>query len=343
MTVPVALGANLTIVLLSPNVLYFSPMQIMFFGGNSVIVDGGVPEPAFSYRNHHRKLGSTHRQESKKQDSTEPADIWNKMVSHYSNRRLSIASDKLLAFSAIAEAVGALFMVDRSSTSVNYLAGLWEHQMPLNLLWYTRAESTHPRPKYRAPSWSWASVDSFIKYDEQRYLTANHPSCFTSKVLQVDVQLATGSASYGRVVGGTLNMQGLLKHIPEYEFGQGANSISLRDSQYRLKKSFPLDAEESDMSYPCGPESGYLVYVLCLIRMPRNHEEMDFRKRILIPNEKYGASQVHSMYGLILRKKAEENTYTRIGRFLNHEEDPLSAVDFMWWQNSFEMETVTII
>jgi hypothetical protein len=318
-------------------------MQLMFFSGNSVSVDGGVPEPAFSYRKHHGEPKPTRREGSKKQDVIEPADIWNKMVSHYSNRNLSIGSDKLLAFSAIAESVGALFVVDNSLKSVAYQAGLWEHQMPLNLLWYTRIKSPPRRPVYRAPSWFWASVDRFIRYDQHKYLIANPPSCFTAQVIHADVQLATDAAPYGQVIGGTLQIHGLLKNVPRYELTQGVNSISLMDPRYGLQRNFALDAEESDMIYPCGPESGYLIYVLCLIRMPRDKQEMEFRTRALVSNEGDATYKLHSMYGLILRRREDENTYTRIGRFHYHEENPLSAADFLRWQDSFQKETVTIV
>ena len=66
-----------------------------------------------------------------------------------------------------------------------YAAGLWAVDMPSALLWrthhspqnMTQAVNASPiqppqrRPEYRAPSWSWASVDEFISYDSQMLKT----------------------------------------------------------------------------------------------------------------------------------------------------------------------------
>ena len=39
-----------------------------------------------------------------------------------------------------------------------YLAGLWQHCPPSQLLWHYDYPGTRPR-EYRAPSWSWAAVN----------------------------------------------------------------------------------------------------------------------------------------------------------------------------------------
>ncbi|KAF7539564.1 hypothetical protein G7054_g2076 [Neopestalotiopsis clavispora] len=49
------------------------------------------------------------------------------------------------------------------SNQHTYLAGLWKDTLPLGLCWMVEDGSKEPRPKdFRAPSWSWASIDSPI-------------------------------------------------------------------------------------------------------------------------------------------------------------------------------------
>ncbi|KAL8738938.1 MAG: hypothetical protein Q9181_000350 [Wetmoreana brouardii] len=81
-------------------------------------------------------------------------------------QNLTYAKDKLIALSGIAH--------DHQEKRVGdkYAAGLWESDMPSALLWRTLdlPYQNYPcqRPSnYRAPSWSWASVDGHVLYDSQ--------------------------------------------------------------------------------------------------------------------------------------------------------------------------------
>ncbi|KAK0372913.1 heterokaryon incompatibility protein [Colletotrichum limetticola] len=98
---------------------------------------------------------------------TEPDDptfyhrIWDLIVRAYGSTRLTMASDKLLALSGIAQHFETL--VDDT-----YVVGMWRKHLASNLLWHVDQEtqvdgSPSIRPEvYRAPSFSWASVDGKI-------------------------------------------------------------------------------------------------------------------------------------------------------------------------------------
>lgn len=79
---------------------------------------------------------------------------WRSIVYEYSRRKISFSDDKFPAISAIAQERG-------KETNDEYLAGLWKSTLPKDLLWIIHSWSNRAnRPKsYRAPSWSWASVD----------------------------------------------------------------------------------------------------------------------------------------------------------------------------------------
>ncbi|KAK3317020.1 heterokaryon incompatibility protein-domain-containing protein, partial [Apodospora peruviana] len=96
-----------------------------------------------------------------KMDPPEPPYLlsskpWSDVVEEYSLRSLSFGADKLRALSAIAR-------VYHRETGKTYLAGLWKEDLPLGLCWVRATHHTNssvPRPtEYRAPSWSWASID----------------------------------------------------------------------------------------------------------------------------------------------------------------------------------------
>jgi hypothetical protein len=89
-------------------------------------------------------------------------DFWAKVISVYTTGNLSHEEDKLVAISRLATRFKGLLR------DADYLAGLWKWNIVHQLLWETHPESVRgrtssQRPKnYRAPSWSWASVDGEI-------------------------------------------------------------------------------------------------------------------------------------------------------------------------------------
>ncbi|KAF2821973.1 HET-domain-containing protein, partial [Ophiobolus disseminans] len=78
---------------------------------------------------------------------------WLRIIEVYSGRHLGFPTDILLALSAIAEEFG-------TRMQWTYVAGLWQEHIQYMLCWECATTKTCRRPsKYRAPSWSWASID----------------------------------------------------------------------------------------------------------------------------------------------------------------------------------------
>lgn len=83
---------------------------------------------------------------------------WYFLISHYSRRSLLVLSDVLPALSGIASRFSESFRC-------NYLAGLWQEDIAVGLLWSTffnDHERGIPATKMGCPSWSWTS--SFPRY-----------------------------------------------------------------------------------------------------------------------------------------------------------------------------------
>ncbi|KAK4220518.1 heterokaryon incompatibility protein-domain-containing protein [Podospora fimiseda] len=79
---------------------------------------------------------------------------WHQTVSRYSKLRLTYAQDKLPALSGCAKDTARLWKDE-------YLGGLWRRTLAEGLLWFVDPPVIHYRPSvWRAPSWSWASVDT---------------------------------------------------------------------------------------------------------------------------------------------------------------------------------------
>ena len=133
---------------------------------------------------------------------------WYNVLSDYTNRNLTFSSDKLVAVSGIANVVGS-FLRDE------YFAGIWRKSLPQGLLWSPYDEEDLPNPsyeatrssEYRAPSWSWASIDSRISSFLCR-ATPLQPTFAT--VLDISTKLS-GPDPYGQVKSGRFTVRGPLK------------------------------------------------------------------------------------------------------------------------------------
>lgn len=81
---------------------------------------------------------------------------WGCVVKSYSAMKLTKPGDKLVALAGIVSVFRGYLR--------EYLASLWRIWLPMELLWYTPEPASRP-DTYRAPSWSWASMDSKIYYE----------------------------------------------------------------------------------------------------------------------------------------------------------------------------------
>jgi hypothetical protein len=87
---------------------------------------------------------------------------WKPIVSEFSRRSLSEPDDKLPALSGVAAEFNRL-------TGDVYLAGLWKGSLPWGLLWHRVPHESTVQPQkstYRSPSWSWASTEDPISFEE---------------------------------------------------------------------------------------------------------------------------------------------------------------------------------
>jgi hypothetical protein len=98
-------------------------------------------------------------QDNSFQQANEMLNLWAQTVRTFSECQLTRAEDKLPALSGIAKTIQP-FLANR-----DYFAGLWGEDFIPNLLWFVKIPDSgytgfSRRPQtYRAPSWSWASIE----------------------------------------------------------------------------------------------------------------------------------------------------------------------------------------
>jgi len=142
---------------------------------------------------------------------------WRLVVESYTARMLTFASDKLHAVSGIAA------LVPQAARS-DYLAGLWRESLLLDLLWHVMPTSNRsttvmtypPKDEQRAPSWSWASINHGVVW--------NNLKAFAPLATIIDATCDLAAVSrFGPVSAGRIKLRGrltpcLVKHT--YQKGQ---------------------------------------------------------------------------------------------------------------------------
>ncbi|KAH7065908.1 heterokaryon incompatibility protein-domain-containing protein [Paraphoma chrysanthemicola] len=127
---------------------------------------------------------------------------WIDIVQQYTRRQFTVASDKLLAISAIAEA----WDPDLADA---YLAGIWESQLPESLMWESNRRHVQiPSATHVAPSWSWASISGSNIVWNYGMRSELDPQI---EIEHCSVELANDYAPYGDVKKGELIISGLLQ------------------------------------------------------------------------------------------------------------------------------------
>ena len=164
----------------------------------------------------------------------EISGFWELMVEEYTKRQLTFSSDKLPALSGLATKFAKALQLPES----DYLAGLWRSDLLNGIAWQCASKAPKigtPSPGYRAPSWSWASVDTSIYYGNKRLLKRPIPT----KITHASASLS-GRNRFGEVSHGILGISGPAAHaefsLPAYD-ADGWRSYDPEDVNIRWLSS----------------------------------------------------------------------------------------------------------
>ena len=149
-------------------------------------------------------------------------EAWGDIVQCYSACDLTRRKDKLVAFAGVAKTLAGLVM-----SQEGYYAGMFKRSLPHGLLWHRNSgqPSFVRSPEYREPSWSWASVDGGVSFEDASLTREggnrrpggsawdtegrNGTPLVTVKDIST-IPLTNESDPYGEVIGGHVVLSGPL-------------------------------------------------------------------------------------------------------------------------------------
>ncbi|KAI0193788.1 heterokaryon incompatibility protein-domain-containing protein [Xylaria flabelliformis] len=136
---------------------------------------------------------------------------WWRLVQIYTRSNLTYQNDKLVAVAGLARAFSSVIREP-------YYAGIWGGaDFLLSLLWtsWPRISVMNiPQTRYRAPSWSWASVEGEVYYEPTSRSVSR---IITQKLVQIQsisTEPRRGDA-YGEIKGGELVLKAFLIELPD--------------------------------------------------------------------------------------------------------------------------------
>ena len=130
--------------------------------------------------------------------------MWTEIVQRYSRCDLTFGSDKLIAISGIAKRMGLRMGFDKD----DYFAGMWRQDLLRQLLWYSFDPGARSE-KYRAPSWSWASIDADLVAIEDE----DEDGGDVEVARLIDIRTEHDGNPFGVLKGGYCCIQGPLAHL----------------------------------------------------------------------------------------------------------------------------------
>jgi Heterokaryon incompatibility protein (HET) len=252
--------------------------------------------------------------------------LWYRIVSCYTTKCLTRESDRLTALSGIAK-------MAQARLSSQYLAGLWENDLARGLEW-TVCTTTHcPRvpisrrlSKYRAPTWSWASVEGQVEWK-------SIPRPNGVNILRSHCEISNLDTT-GAVHGGYLHLSGLVISA-YYHYGYPW----LYDSPYAL----------SSANHPYGEKAVSFIPDIC-IELP-GEEKIDPGASLYClalhgkpTQESYSSSSYFMILRIIHSRWSNEfgylPTYSRVGIGWSRMSDHSRWVNF--FESAIEKEIIVI-
>lgn len=220
--------------ILAPRVLHFSRDQVFFECRTRIaceLYDAGVPDVYYTcFSTASAKVNHAFRNK----DRGSWYWMWRNLIQIYSTMSLTYPSDKLAAISGIAKMV-------QSVIHDEYVAGMWREDLVGQLLWRIDGQTIRPLV-YRAPSWSWTSVEGKVEFawypHDRRDMDA--------EIVNLHIEYATEDKT-GQILSGWLDLKGSLRSV-QLERDDRTGAIWFVDFQGDFEEGYHLSAYFDDAS-----------------------------------------------------------------------------------------------
>jgi hypothetical protein len=265
------------------------------------------------------------KQHSSPEDSIFETNTWESVVTAYTSLKLTYPSDKLPALSGLAQRM-ARITTGEERTNGQYIAGLWRDALPRQLLWYM-PDTGEQSQIFRAPSFSWASMDGIVQFHQIR-----RKATLYANVLAVHYS-AKGSDPYGLCKYGELTIRAPLKRVKLVsDFAPHFGSLVSAGDPFARGGLRPLNDPSRLVGWQpdekIDPQSVLFtdesLEFYCLLILQVKPEVVTFAQKTFY--------ELGAEYSLVVAFDAETQTFKRLG----------SCCDRNFKEESVEIRTITL-
>ncbi|KAH7112428.1 heterokaryon incompatibility protein-domain-containing protein [Dactylonectria macrodidyma] len=235
--------------------------------------------------------------DSKFQEYLNSMEHWETICETFTERALTLSSDRVLAISGIAQIFARL-------SGDQYIAGLWKSCFHSGLLW--KIQHSHLSPKnipqpttYQGPSWSWLSVNGPVNFGQ-----VCRPSECVAEILSCETEPANETAPYGLIREGSGRLVLAARTAPGIR-----TKVPLRSPGKFKDEVMILGFGESVVCYATAE-------MHCDVKEAKIDEEEEAAGCLVVEISRRNDGDKLSCQGLVLRwSSPERKTYSRVGRF----------------------------
>jgi hypothetical protein len=230
---------------------------------------------------------------------------WEDLIREYSRRKLSREDDKLPALAGLAAKFESL-------VGAEYLAGLWSCWLPMHLLWkVTGASGTgSTQSNWRAPTWSWLSMNSPVEMDlgDYEHFTA------VAKVTNYAIEALKRFQLLGRLKSASITLRGVFNEASEEDI------ITIAELRNTASNRIPEIVMDVQLVFSSNYYPEYAYLTIGYVEQPQTDSPVGLsRQETLLSdsNSKVDNTDVGKVaLGLVL-SPAEDGTdsYFRVGWF----------------------------
>ena len=222
---------------------------------------------------------------------------WQQVCETFTERALTLSSDRALAISGIAQTFAEL-------SGDQYIAGLWKSCFHSGLLWKIQHSYVSPKniplpTTYQGPSWSWLSVNGPVTFGQ-----VCRPSECVAEILSCETEPTNETAPYGLI-----------------REGSGRLVLAVRTAPgLRTKVPLRSPGKFKDELMILGVGKSVVCYATAEMHCDVNEAEIDEEEKatgcLVAEISRRNDRDKLSCQGLVLRwSSPERKTYSRVGRF----------------------------
>ena len=252
-------------------------------------------------------------QEERSASSRQQFEAYRALIERFTELDITAELDRLPALSGVF-----------SGRQDQYLAGMWQGILLESLHWtalpYGSKFMARRPSQYRAPTWSWASIESPIRHVETDFYKTEHSPKMMAKIIEVQCTPA-GRDPRGCVSGGYLRIEGPTLEVEVVEMG-------LRSREMDNTTQNTMTERELERMVAAGMRTrqgyNFCTYAVLSNGSMRDYCYLDVPLTLCssIPAEVFVGMKVtclvlSSRTVLVLTSvRGSPNTYTRVGIFL---------------------------